>query len=154
MEVYRITRMSYLTDLSGEGSRLNGGRWNSIGIPALYTASHRSLAMLETLVYTPFSMLKDYGLASFELPDDVPILKLSQNDLPSDWDIFPSQLGTAMLGNKVLNELNFLAFQVPSALLPEETNLVINPRHSLISKVVLKMQRPLVFNERFKKVMT
>lgn len=153
MEVYRIAKMEYLSDLSGEGSRLNGGRWNSIGTPALYTASYRSLCMLETLVYTPFKMLKGYGVVTLQIPEAAPLLFLEPKDLPFDWDVFPSRRSAALLGSRLLVEMDYLAFRVPSSLLKEEWNWVLNPRHPLMREVSISAGRPLVFNERFKNVM-
>ncbi|MCA9448346.1 MAG: RES family NAD+ phosphorylase, partial [Candidatus Omnitrophica bacterium] len=51
MEVFRVAREAYKTDLSGTGARINGGRWNSPGKAVLYTSENRSLAILETLVH-------------------------------------------------------------------------------------------------------
>ena len=154
MEVYRVTRMLYLDDLTGEGSRRHGGRWNHIGTPALYAASHRSLAMLEALVYTTFRQLTDYGLAVIHLPDEAPVLTLTPEDLPYDWDAFPSRHSTAQLGTRLLQQGRYLAFRVPSSLLPEEQNIVINPLHPLMRQVQMASQRRLTFNERFKHIMS
>ena len=153
MLVYRISQLIYLNERSGEGSRLFGGRWNSKGIPALYTVSHRSLAMLETLVYTPFSMLKGYGIATFELQDEWPIKELLPKDLPNDWDVFPSRRHTAIIGDELLSAQEVIGFKAPSALLAEEWNLIINPLHPLSKKMKLVDKRPLLFNERFKNVL-
>lgn len=150
MEVYRVTRMHYLDDLTGEGSRRHGGRWNSMGTPALYAASHRSLAMLETLVHTPFRQLTDYGLAVLRLPEEAPVLRLEPEDLPFDWDVFPSRRSSELLGTRLLQQGKYLALQVPSSLLPEEQNIVINPLHPLMKQVRITHQRRLTFNERFK----
>jgi RES domain-containing protein len=153
MVVYRITRTRYIDDLSGEGSRLNGGRWNSPGIAALYAADFRSLALLETLVHTPFKMLHDYSLAEIILPDEAPVYTFTPDELPSDWDAFPGYNNTALIGDRLLLENHFFAIRIPSALLPEEYNWVINTRHPLMPEVKLVVKRPVVFNERFKKML-
>jgi RES domain-containing protein len=153
MLVYRIAQLMYLNDMSGEGSRLFGGRWNSKGIPALYTSGTSSLAMLETLVYTPFTMLQGYGIATFELQNHWPVKELLPKDLPNDWDVFPSRRHTAIIGDKMLTAEDAIAMKVPSALLEEEWNLIINPQHPLAQEIRLVEKRPLVFNERFKNVL-
>jgi RES domain-containing protein len=150
MEVYRIARWPYIADLSGEGSRRYGGRWNSIGIPALYAASHRSLAMLEVLAYTPFELLQGFGLATIWLPDDAPYLKIGTDDLPTGWDAFPSRRSSALMGNHWLQEKHYLGVWVPSCLLPEEYNLVINPAHVAMQQARVVASRPLEFSARFK----
>lgn len=49
MNIYRITKSKYTSDMSGTGSRISGGRWNSRGNPVIYTTSTSALAMLEAL---------------------------------------------------------------------------------------------------------
>ena len=58
MEIYRIAQQLYAEDISGNGAKLYGGRWNSEGLTALYTSFSRSLALLETLAHTPAKMLQ------------------------------------------------------------------------------------------------
>ena len=61
MEVYRIAKSSYRTDLTGLGSRLYGARWNKKGTGLVYTSESRALASLEFLVHVPLSLLKING---------------------------------------------------------------------------------------------
>ena len=51
MIVYRLANGEFTHDLSGKGAKLYGGRWNSFGLPAVYTTEHISLAVLEILVH-------------------------------------------------------------------------------------------------------
>jgi len=92
MELYRITQEQYADDLSGNGAKLFGGRWNSEGHPALYAASGRALALLETLAHTPAKMLdaKPYILVTIFVPDaivvqEVDFEKLQFEPLRSLW---------------------------------------------------------------------
>jgi RES domain-containing protein len=154
MEVFRITKTKFIDDLGGTGARLHGGRWNSVGVSVLYTASLRSLAMLEALAYTPFSLLYDCSLATLVIPDTAAMLLLQPADLPAYWDRHPAPASTAVFGDQFLKENKYLLIGVPSAILPEEYNYLINPLHSQINEITISHQRPLVFSSRFENVQT
>lgn len=129
MTVYRIANSLYKDDLSGQGASMFGGRWNSKGNPILYSAEHISLAVLELLVNfnkveSPF--LPSFHLLEIELPDSKPIV-LKTNELKKDWkqDMHYSQF----IGDEFLKDNTKLILKVPSVVIPEEFNLLINPAH-------------------------
>lgn len=94
MRVYRLARKKYAKDLSGTGAKLNGGRWNSKGNEALYTAEHISLAKLEVAVHLSLDLIPDdYCLITLELPKSCKVKTLSLSDLPIAWDAIPYQKG-------------------------------------------------------------
>ena len=85
MIVYRLCKEKYINDLSGYGAEINGGRWNNKGIPALYTACSRALAVLEVAVHVPFGIMPvNYYMTTIELADSLEIAKLNIADLPSN----------------------------------------------------------------------
>ncbi len=131
------------TALSGEGARLYGGRWNSPGKPVVYLGGSRALAALELLVHlsTPLSREKPYVLMGAEVPADV-LQSLPKAALPSDWRISPPQRETQALGDVWLASEKSLGLWVPSAIIPEESNLLFNPRHPDMSKVRLGEPKP------------
>ena len=57
MTVYRLCKQAHINDLSGTGAEINGGRWNNKGLPALYTACSRALAVLEVAVHVPLGII-------------------------------------------------------------------------------------------------
>jgi len=130
----------YAGDLSGAGARLYGGRWNSLGRPMVYLASTRSLAMLEVLVHlSPTTFPGDFCIAEIKVPDDS-IKELSIKDLPANWqDILPPI---------ELKKQQSLLLKVPSAIVAEEFNYLLNPLHPSISKVKLIKQLPFNFDQR------
>lgn len=150
MIVYRITKAAYAHDLSGNGARLYGGRWNSEGNYALYTAENRSLALVETLVHTPMRFLKSaaYFLIEIEVPSPASIKKIGLKDLPDEWDAWIPAPATRILGDTFLAEQKHLLLQVPSVLMPEEFNYVINPLHSDMKSAKIVAERRLTFNDR------
>ncbi|MGB3004905.1 MAG: RES family NAD+ phosphorylase [Chitinophagaceae bacterium] len=150
MELYRITQEKYSGDLSGNGAKLFGGRWNSEGFPALYTASSRSLALLETLAHTPAKMLgaKVYMLVTIYLPDSILAQEIEYKKLTTGWDAPDIRLFTQKTGDNFLINKKDLLLSVPSVLIPEENNFVINPQHPDIKKVKITNKRRIHFDKR------
>lgn len=150
MEVYRISQSRYAEDLSGNGSRLFGGRWNSEGRYALYTSFSRSLALLEILTHMPAELLKekDYILVTLSLPDKIPMMKIEEKTLPVNWDSLEVQHITQKIGDNFLKSQEYFALQVPSILMPEEYNCVLNPLHPAMKQVKIIHHRTIRFNDR------
>ena len=150
MELYRITQESYSNDLSGDGSRIFGGRWNSEGRYALYTSANRSLALLETLAHIPAKLFrnKKYILVTVFLPDKASLKFIEEKDLPNNWDALDIQHVTQKIGDNFLEEQKGLLFRVPSVLMPEEFNYIINPLHPSMKQVKVIHQREIRFNDR------
>ena len=150
MELYRITQESYSNDLSGNGSRIFGGRWNSEGRYALYTSASRSLALLETLAHIPAKLFrnKKYILVTVFLPDKTSLKFIEEKDLQNNWDALDIQHVTQKIGDNFLEEQKGLLFRVPSVLMPEEFNYVINPLHPSMKQVKVIHQREMRFNDR------
>ena len=150
MELYRITQESYSNDLSGDGSRIFGGRWNSEGRYALYTSANRSLALLETLAHIPAKLFrnKKYILVTVFLPDKAPLKFIEEKDLPNNWDALDIQHVTQKIGDNFLEEQKGLLLRVPSVLMPEEFNYIINPLHPAMKQVKVIYQREIRFNDR------
>lgn len=149
MLVYRISRTRYASDLSGEGARLFGGRWNRKGLPCLYTASSISLAVLEFSVHTTLDELpRALSLATIKIPDEFHELKLQ--DLPGDWNTFPSPSSVRDLGSSLLEEGRHMVIRVPSTVVPREYNYIINPLHPQVRQVKLVSLEDFVFDVRIK----
>jgi RES domain-containing protein len=130
MLVYRIAKWPYLNDLSGQGARLFGGRWNAEGHAMLYTSHHLSLAVLEILANQIRQLVDDsYGYVVIEIPDDIPIDMYSLDDLPRLWRSNPYDQNTIQLGTQWLQKKESLILKVPSAVLHQESNILINPHH-------------------------
>ena len=147
MIAYRIARARFIRDLSGEGARLHGGRWNAPGVPLLYLAESRALAILETLTYVQVKTLPlDYQLAEVSLPDDA--VADPTAPLPDDWARIPHGPATERVGSAWALAQQGLVLRVPSAHVPEEHNYLINPRHPRSSEVRVVAIRPFAFDAR------
>jgi RES domain-containing protein len=150
VEVYRITQKDYANDLSGNGARLYGGRWNSEGLFAVYTSSFRSLALLETLAHAPAKMLtsKIYILITLSIPDKLPPQIIEYKKLAIGWDASDIRQYTQKMGDDFLLQKKDLLLSVPSVLIPEEMNYVLNPLHADMKKVKIVHNRRIYFDKR------
>jgi len=130
MIVFRVGRTKYANDLTGEGARLFGGRWNHKLISCIYTSESRSLAILEYTVNVNVDDIpRAMSMATIEIPENN-ILQLTVAELPGNWRDAPAPAETKNLVSRLLTENNFLAIKIPSAVIPEEFNYVLNPAHA------------------------
>lgn len=135
MKLYRIAKKIFIEDLSGEGARLYGGRWNKVGIPMLYFSEHMSLCVLEILVHIEQQLVSnDFYFIEVEVPDKY-IKSISQKDLPQNWRSNVLLSSTQDFGSEWAFSKKELALKIPSAVLPSEYNILVNPNHPLISKI-------------------
>lgn len=149
MIVFRLARREYAQDLTGIGAEKLGGRWNSRGNPVLYTASSRALCLTEWLVHTPsVKMPEQLVMVQLALPDTSTIYHFKS--LPEDWFRFPQPLSTRAMGDTWLIKAENLIAAVPSAVVPEEFNYLINPKHPDIKSVRILSVDAFRLDERFK----
>ncbi|MGH7044336.1 MAG: RES family NAD+ phosphorylase [Acetobacteraceae bacterium] len=135
---WRIARRPY-ADLSGEGARRWGGRWNRPGRPVIYLADHPALALLEVRVHLdlPFDLLPDdYVLMHVALPDG-PLAEVTE--LPPDPQI---------AGATWLDQGEAVLLRVPSVLVPGAWNLLLNPTHPAGETARILARTPLRFDPR------
>jgi RES domain-containing protein len=147
MIVYRISDCKYICDLSGMGAYLFGGRWHSVGTYVVYIAQSRSLALLENVVH--WGRIKNSVLctAEIEIPDNS-ITTLTIADLPDDWASNPSPDRLKMIGDNFIKAGKHLVLKIPSSLVMEEHNYLINPNHTLFTKVKILTNGPIKIDER------
>ncbi|MEN9523743.1 MAG: hypothetical protein RL065_2120 [Bacteroidota bacterium] len=150
MVVFRLSKQKYATDLSGIGAEKYGGRWNSKGLPMLYCSENISLCMLEILVNIPHIILPKFmQLVQIKIPDNS-ILIFPKNELPSDWQSNPISFSTQKIGDIFLREEKYLAMKVPSSVVPNEFNILLNPYHKLYNKVQVVETSPFSIDKRLK----
>jgi RES domain-containing protein len=149
--VYRIVRKPYSkAPLDGEGAFRFGGRWSSPGTRLAYTAEHLSLAVIEYLVHIdPLDPPKDLVVVTAEIPAGVSRKTVSTSALPPDWRRFPAPYELASFGDRFARDGAAAILIVPSALAPAESNWLINPAHSDVSKVRLHEAEPFEYDSRF-----
>lgn len=147
MILYRLCKCIYADDLSGNGARLYGGRWNSEGRAMVYLASSRSLAVLEALAHlSPTNMPDGFCMLTIEAPDD--FYEQDVAILPPDWQEYPEKQILKQMGNDFLKNARHLLLKVPSALVNEEYNFLMNPLHPKAGAVKIIAKKFFSFDER------
>ena len=135
MIVYRLAAREYIDDKTGTGARVFGGRWNPQGLCCIYTSGQISLALLEKYVHAQSKEnMQRISLLKIEIPDESSLIfHTDEALLKSDWenDISYSQ----WIGEQILHDLSIIAFSVPSAIIPSERNVIINPLASKFNRV-------------------
>ncbi len=129
MIVYRVGKTKFSKDLTGEGARLHGGRWNHVLCPCIYTSESRSLAVLEYTVNVHIDDIpRSLSITTFHIPD-TGIKELSIKDLPGNWTEYPAPASTKDLGTKLLHLASSPILRIPSTVISQEFNFILNPRH-------------------------
>ena len=149
MEVFRLSREQYAGTLSGAGAAIKGGRWNSTGFELIYAAGNRSLAMAEVAVHFTLATLPDdYMMVTINIPDDLAIKEISENDLPRNWNAFPHPTSTQKLGDQFILEGKYCIAKIPSVVTKGDFNLLINPKHKDFNKVSISETEKFPFDKR------
>ncbi len=152
MIAWRIAKEKFALDRTGYGASINGQRWNSAGIPAIYAGLTPAIAGMEKLVHTGDSLPTDLVLIQLDLPDDKDLYQtMRAQDLPAGWNELPSSTQAAAIGDAFLQANKQLGLIVPSAVIPEESNIVINPNHPAFAQVTLEIVRPFRFDQRLER---
>ncbi len=138
IQAWRVGRAAY-ADLSGEGARRHGGRWNSPGLPMVYTAEHPALAVLEVRVHL--------DLPPELLPDDYVLMRVALPDEPPE-EVAAMPPDPRLVGDGWLRSGRTAVLRVPSAIVPTATNLLLNPRHPLAADAQVSLTRPFEFDVR------
>lgn len=153
MRVWRITKASYRnTVLSGRGSTSrDGGRWNLPGYAAVYLTSTGALALAELLLHLRSGThAAQAGLAwfGFDVPEGS-IARVDTATLPDGWDSLPPKRASQVIGTAFLKAGNHLALEVPSVIVPFESNYLLNPDHPATVGLEPVEEIPVVWDARF-----
>lgn len=128
MIVYRITKSTHSSDISGTGAALFPGRWNKKGTPVLYTGQSPEIALLEIIVNTPPMIVPDLDILTIEIPNNS-ILDLKASDLPANWFNYPAPTILSEIGQHWVNEGKSLALKIPSCIIQSSYNYILNCQH-------------------------
>lgn len=154
MRVWRIatdTRAYAADDLSGAGAKATGGRWNRAGTAVLYCAATPSLACLETLVHLGSSSLPlNRYLVAIDIPEPVWQVReiLIPAALPAAWDASPTGKASLDMGDEWLKSCRSAVMAVPSAIVPEDTVVLINPLHRDVVGITALKTRKWLYDPR------
>ena len=141
----RIAKQAF----TGEGARLFPGRWNERGVPVVYTAESLALAVLEMLVHTSPELLpRDLVFIPADIPSRVRIQKIESSELPRDWRVYPAPLSLQSIGSEWLRSRRSAVLSVPSAVVPQERCILLNPLHAKFSQIEIGKPQRLTLDPR------
>ena len=149
MRAYRIVKAKYADScLEGRGARDSGGRWNSMGRAVVYAGSSIALCTLEMLVHiNDIGLLQlAYQVVELDVPDEL-VETLDPGALPEDWTM-PEHPECKRIGDEWLDSGRSTAFRVPSAVVPMEHNVLLNPAHPGFRDIESLGVRPVSFDPR------
>ncbi|WP_459788730.1 RES family NAD+ phosphorylase [Alteriqipengyuania sp. 357] len=154
--VWRIgtdTKTYTADDLSGKGAEKDGGRWNHPGTPLVYASSTRSLSAFETVVHLNAGSLPlNRYLVEIEIPDYLWSKRetLELEDAPVGWDAEPASKTSMDHGDSWVKSRSGLLLCVPSVIVPEEHNVLLNPAHADMGKVSARKIRKWIYDTRLR----
>jgi RES domain-containing protein len=149
MDVFRITHKKWAGTLQGSGY---AARWNSNGFFVIYCAANCSLACLENLVHrNGFGNDDDYSLMTILIPKNVKTSVIEVSQLPIGWNDSneKAHLICRKIGDEWIRSMKSSILIVPSAIIPNENNILINPNHRDFTKIVISDVAPFRFDKRF-----
>ncbi|HEV8640805.1 MAG TPA: RES family NAD+ phosphorylase [Methylomirabilota bacterium] len=151
IRVWRITRARHAA-FDGEGARRHGGRCTRPGIPVVYTSASLALAALEIFVNLERPQPPgDLVAIAADIPETLTISRLPPSELPANWRSYPAQEALAELGTRWARELKSAVLAVPSAVIPQELNYLLNPLHSRFKRIRVGAPEAFRFDARLRR---
>jgi RES domain-containing protein len=138
-------------DLSGSGAKATGGRWNEQGTPLVYAAESRALACLETIVHLNASGLPlNRYLVAVTIPEDIWTGAQAEttDSLPIGWDAEPPGQVSLQFGTDWARSGKSALLIIPSVIVPEEFNILINPSHADRVRITAVKHRRWLYDPR------
>lgn len=143
MLVWRICSRKHRR-LDGEGARRYGGRWNHTGTSIVYTSGSLSLAVLELFVHVDINTAPgDLVAIQVDIPDTLTIETVKIESLPRDWRRYPGPEALKNIGTTWASTISTAILAVPSAVIPEERNYLLNPAHRHFKRI--RIRKPVAF---------
>ncbi len=144
---WRLSKAKHGNDLSGTGAAINGGRWNNKDLSALYLGENPAICCLEHFVNASGPPSTAMMLTQLELPE-YEYLYWEPNELPPGWDNKPADTPSMEFGSAWLQSVSHLGLIVPSAVLPVQKNLVINPHHPAWPRIKILEMKDFFYDPR------
>jgi RES domain-containing protein len=152
MRLWRIADTAWATDLSGEGARRFGGRWNPIGVAVVYAATTPELSAMEKLVHLSRSTKHPaMTLVAIDVPDDAGVFQPGLDALPARWNDQTNFQACQQFGNDWIRRGSDLCMLVPSIIVPESRNAVLNIAHPRFGEVTATAIRAFQFDTRLQR---
>ena len=148
MRVWRICSRRHQR-FDGEGARRYGGRWNHAGTSVVYTSGSLSLAALELFVHVDID-IAPAGLVAVpvEIPDSLKVESIDPAELPKNWRAYPGPEALKDLGTAWVSKSSSAILAVTSAVIPNEQNYLLNPKHRDMRRIRIQHAIPFQFDAR------
>ncbi|MCC5850876.1 MAG: RES family NAD+ phosphorylase [Verrucomicrobia bacterium] len=145
---WRIVKETHAASaFDGEGARLFGGRWNSQGTRVVYASGTKALATLENLVHLNPPVSFKYVAIPIAFEDAL-VEKFKPSDLPAEWTEEPPPPSTQVIGDQWVKEARSAVLELPSVIIRDETNYLLNPAHANFKNINLGTPEPFTFDPR------
>lgn len=149
IRAWRLSKARYAGDLTGQGSARDGQRWNRAGQRAVYLGMTPEITVLEVLVHLNGVLSAPLVLCGFDVPDTPGLIaEADPTALPEGWNAIPHGQASAAFGGDWLAAGEQLGLVLPSVVVPQARNLLLNPLHPAMAQVALVHQEPFLLDQR------
>ena len=149
IRAWRLSKARYAGDLTGQGAARDGQRWNQSGQRAVYLGLTPEITVLEVLVHLNGVLIAPLVLSAYEVPAGPGLITEAEPEaLPAGWNAIPHGQASAVFGGDWLLDGGQLGLLLPSVVVPQARNLLLNPLHPAMPKVALVHQEPFQLDER------
>ena len=149
IRAWRLSKARYAGDLTGQGAARDGQRWNQSGQRAVYLGLTPEITVLEVLVHLNGVLIAPLVLSAYVVPAGPGLISEAEPEaLPAGWNAIPHGQASAVFGGDWLRDGRQLGLLLPSVVVPQARNLLLNPLHSAMAEVALVHQEPFQLDER------
>ncbi len=149
ISAWRLSKARYAGDLTGQGAARDGQRWNQPGQRAVYLGMTPEITVLEVLVHLNGVLSAPLVLCGYDVPDTPGLIKeVDPNALPEGWNAVPHGQACAAFGGDWLRAGQQVGLVLPSVVVPQARNLLLNPLHPAMAHVALVHQEPFQLDQR------
>jgi RES domain-containing protein len=149
IRAWRLSKARYAGDLTGQGAARDGQRWNQSGQRAVYLGLTPEITVLEVLVHLNGVLIAPLVLSDYEVPAGPGLISEAEPEtLPAGWNAIPHGQASAVFGGDWLRDGGQLGLLLPSVVVPQARNLLLNPLHPAMAEVALVHQEPFQLDER------
>jgi RES domain-containing protein len=148
--VWRICPEAFVASaLTGIGGLYAGGRWHHKGHQVVYTSATPSLAALEVLVHVdPALAPSEVRLIEIDVPEDLEVEAGDPAGMTGEWQKYPAPVELQDFGTQWLSSLRSAVLRVPAAVMPVESNYILNPKHPQFGGIRVIRDLPFSFDSR------
>lgn len=149
IRAWRLSKARYAGDLTGQGAARDGQRWNQPGQRAVYLGLTAEITVLEVLVHLNGVLSAPLVLSGYDVPDAPGLIaNADPTSLPEGWNAIPHGQASAAFGGDWLRAGQQLGLVLPSVVVPQARNLLLNPLHPAMAQVTLVHQEPFQLDAR------